>query len=274
MSISGSSHRRSVAFVHTLNTLSVNRPTTVCIAKASRTLLCLLPLILLVACGRGVTKSGDQKPGVDPPPKGLASDTIPVRLSDEGLAVFGVERARVELEFGGDRVGRQILEFDNWGLRRRLTTLSVHVPGSVGGPDSSILIFTPQHVVAVDLIKDSGAAVIEPEGGIERFTTLIDPERKQSLGEYIIAEEGFRRTGDTTLFGGYECRIVQREDAAYTITRWLWRGIKLREYFYAGYDGVSFWMNAVSVDLSPDFPDSTFAIPDRQFALKMSYPDK
>jgi hypothetical protein len=189
----------------------------------------------------------------------LAADSIPLRAPDGGLARFGIESGRIVQVYSGGRRGYRVLLFDKYGMREyRLDSSLTHPTGSPGPFQNSIFVSTPEFFGNVDRMIHNGWR--RPNTVDDKYLNS-DSAKRFSLGDMIFFEavKNGTRLPDTVI-NGYHCRVVQIKQAGFTDTRWIWRGITLRQYF-APMDGGAFTVETVELTPNITFADSVFTLP-------------
>ncbi len=218
----------------------------------------LLLLIGTTQCSSVQELPQKSAPGeLPPPPIEYAHDTIPIRTDDGALAIYGVSSAQVILEYTGQRAGTRKVIFDDYGMRLRIEEFSRPFPPGTPGPSDSLLtIRTPEWLYRLDYYRDEAFRFYNRTESMQRFID-DDVEEKRSMGEELIKGMNMTRLADTTI-QGYECRTYQQKIPGVVITRWIWRGVILREHFDAFADNIAYFAEPVLVAINIEVDDETF----------------
>jgi hypothetical protein len=194
-----------------------------------------------------------------PPPADLATDTIPLRTPDNGPARYGIPSGRIYQVYKGARSGFRMTIFDQYGMRERRVDSSAPYPSGTPGPFQNTLFITTRDFFGT-LDKSIDKAWRRPND-IDDLYMKSDSGKRFSLGDlsFIQATQMGERLPDTVI-DGYHCRVVKVTRPGFTDTRWVWRGIMIRQHF-APVEGGDFYIE--TVELTPNVPtnDSLFTFP-------------
>lgn len=189
----------------------------------------------------------------------MGSDSIPLRAPDGGLARFGLASGRIVQEYAGSRRGHKLLLFDHYGMREYREDSSAPYPGGTPGPfQNNLFISTPEYFGSIDRTIRQGW---RRPNVLDEFYLKSDSSKRFSLGDIIFlsAAKVGKRLPDTVI-NGYHCKVIKISQPGFTDTRWIWRGIVLRQHFEP-MQGGDFTVETVELTPGVTVPDSVFRFP-------------
>ena len=182
----------------------------------------------------------------------------PERPADKRLAPFGVESARIVYEVKGDKVGRRVHEFRDYGLFDRTEDSVVALKEN--DPDGMMLnlsLSNPEVYGTYDFTTSSGWAVPNNDAQVIG-DSLKDGETPFEL---FVRQSGIKQLPDTTI-NGYKTRVYRQESGPFVHTMWIWRDVVIRQHYFAPYENIEWRFEPVSIELNPIFPENHFIFPD------------
>lgn len=266
------------------------------------TLRTTLTLALLAVLGVGLVSCGEEKPGdtsgaeADWPPSGepaefrmsestpelpavdssdqsgLAENTLPKtgRVGAEEIPpVFGAKSGRLVQKYTGDRVGQKVTVFKDYGHVVRRSDSSAPLKVQDVTPMQHILhITTPQFVQQYDYAAKYGWRT--PNRMLAPYfeSGKVD---SMSITEFIMGQLQAKKLPDTTI-NGYKTSVYQIENPGLVHTLWLWRGVPLREHFFAPMEDIEYWLEPVSLEIDTNPADDLFTMPEGYKILDRNTP--
>ncbi len=257
--------------------------------RTTLSLWLLLPgLLLLSACGEDENAGDPEAGGVEmneprtepadfrqtldtdlplDPAEGAISEDKPVLKTPDGkIAPYGVKSARIVFDIKGDRKGRMIQEFDNYGLVDRRHDSSVATKqNDPNGSLNELSIINPEISGTYDFNQKSGWAV--PNTFHQDMENGPEGKKYKSSLEFFLEMSKAKKLGDTTI-NGYETQVYQVDGGPLVQTIWMWRNIPIRFHYFAPFDNLEWRYEPVSITLDPELPAKHFEFP-KEYKVRM-----
>lgn len=242
--------------------------------------LYLLPLALLLgACSeeaeRPEADENDQSTVRTEPAefRQTLADSLPLEVPDPEIganrptdtrpdgdpAAFGVASARIEFRVTGDRRGKMIHEFREYGRYNRQYDSTVAMKkNDPNGVIHELSITNPRVIGKYNYLTDSGWGIVN------KAETMIKEQaamtQKTAFDLYVAGTNAEKLT-DTTI-NGYETEVYRTDIGPLVQTTWFWRHIPIRMHYFAPYDDLEWTYEPMKIELNPTFPQDHFLFTD------------
>lgn len=203
---------------------------------------------------------------LEPADEKISENKPAVKTPEGKIAPYGVKSLRIVFDIKGDRKGRMVQEFDNYGLLDRRHDSSVATKqNDPNGSLNELSITNPEISGTYDFRAKSGWAV--PNMFEEELKKGVDGKSFTSSLEYFLAVSGAKKLGDT-MINGYQTQVYRVDGGPLVQTIWMWRNIPIRFHYFAPYQNIEWRYEPVSITLDPELPADHFTYP-KSYNIKL-----
>jgi len=167
---------------------------------------------------------------------------------------YNIEKGIVEYEISGSRTGKEILYFDNWGMREANYITAETSIGGFSIKENKITILDGEWTYNIDLDKKTGSKIKTPL--LEELIEAAGDKDLGELGEEMLIRMGGKKIGKDELLGK-TCDIWELQSL--NTRSWVWNWITLKTE--AKLMGISVVKTATKIDANASIPDEKFNIP-------------
>lgn len=189
----------------------------------------------------------------------LENDTRPKRTSTGLIALYGIKSGKLVQRYEGERKGTRVYLFKDYGHFQRSTDTMQALNPRDQSSYNVLNIGTPTTMVHYNYGTKQGWRAPQKFSDEYQNSGMAD---SMFLVEYVF-KEGYKakRLSDTTI-NGYKTKVYRFETPNFVHTVWLWRGLILREHFFATLENVEYWVEPVSIETDISVKDSEFQVPE------------
>ena len=193
-------------------------------------------------------------------PEGDLGENSPVNATPEGKpAPFGIESARVVFRVTGDRSGKMIHEFRDYGrYNRQLDSTVPKDPNAVPGPIHELSITNPKVIGQYNHFAKSGWGIVNTS---EKMLEDSTAGTNLSAFDLFVKQMNAKKLADTVI-NGYQTEVYRTESGPLVQTTWFWRHIPIRIHYFAPMEDLEWTYEPVSVEVNPEFPENHFLFTD------------
>jgi hypothetical protein len=167
---------------------------------------------------------------------------------------YNIEKGIVEYELSGSRTGKEILYFDNWGMREAtFTNAEISISG-FSIKENKITILDGEWTYNIDLDKKTGSKIKTPL--LEELIKAAGDKDLGEFGEEMLKKMGGKKIGKDEVLGK-TCDIWEIQNL--NTRSWVWNWITLKTE--AKLMGVSVIITATKISPNVSVPEEKFKIP-------------
>lgn len=187
----------------------------------------------------------------------MAENTTPSRTSTGLPEIYGVKSGRLVQRYEGERSGTREILFKDYGYFERIADSMQPKNPRDAAPFKLTRYHTPSFMIQYDhYVKHGWKAPRD-------MSHYSNSDEADSLyfADYVFKEGYKAKRLPDTVINGYKTTVYRNETPAFVHTVWIWRGLMLREHFFATMENVEYRIEPVSLETDINVSDSEFAPP-------------
>ena len=187
----------------------------------------------------------------------LAENTNPSRTSTGLPEIYGVRSGRLMQRYEGERSGTRETLFKDYGYLERIADSMQPKNPRDAAPFKITRYNAPTFMIQYDHYVRHGW---KAPRDMSHYT---NSEQADSMyyADFVFKKGYNAKQLPDTVINGYKTAVYRNETPAFVHTVWVWRGLILREHFFATVDNVEYRIEPVSLETDINIADSEFAPP-------------